>query len=188
MGIWPILKELATRKGTQEKREREWGIRGWQASGRTEPNLIRNIIREIVSTVSVSWEKSGYPSSRSLPWEYSGIIGDFTHWHLLFYFLPTDERAREKPLLLRVLRVLIRVNIFSSPKTFLSSFKGFTSNHMDSVDTELSLSLSSNQREERDDGNRFQGENIPRGLVTWFVTCDAVSWQSRHTPDCQWTH
>ena len=179
--------ELATRKeGTQEKREWGWGIWGWQASGRTEPNLIRNIIREIVSTVSVSWEKSGYPSSRSLPWEYSGIIGDFTHWHLLFYFLPTDERAREKPLLLLV---LIRVNIFSSSKIFLSSFKGFTPNRTDWLVLILNYLLFSALIKERmDAGNRFQGENIPRGLVTWFVTCDAVSWQSRHTPDCQWTH
>ena len=84
------------------------------------------------------------------------VNGDFTHWHLLFYFLPTDERAGEKPL---VLQVLIRVNIFSSSKIFLSSFKGFTSNRTEwrvSILNYLLLSVPIKGR--RDDG----WQQIPR--------------------------
>ena len=101
-------------------RKREWGICGWQERGApcTGPNLIRNIIREIVSCVSVSWEMAGYPP---LPWEYSGIIGDFTHWHLFFNFLQMmseSEPAAAPPHKNKYFIIIKDI--------FLSSFKDFS--------------------------------------------------------------
>ena len=84
---------------------------------RTRPNLIRNIIREIVS-VSVSWEMSGYPP---LPWEYSGIIGDFTHWHLFLNFLQLQMSESEPAAPPHKSKYFIIIK-----DIFLSSFKDFS--------------------------------------------------------------
>ena len=60
---------------------------------------------------------AGYPP---LPWEYSGIIGDFTHWHLFFNFLQMSESepAAAPPHKSKYLIIIKDI--------FLSSFKDFS--------------------------------------------------------------
>ena len=157
---------------------------------RTRPNLIRNIILCIVS-VSVSWEMSGYPP---LPWEYSGIIGDFTHWHLFLNFLQLQMSESQPAAPPHKSKYFIIIK-----DIFLSSLKDFSFDRTQCI-VVIALSFASAHLspesqtvgeeggwQQTTDSDGTRRENIPR-LMRWLVTCDAVSWQSRHTahtPD--WT-